>query len=263
MNGITRRQTLFLTAGLGAKPGRSVNGSSEDSGMEAVDFVRARISWTTKTGINGHWRIAATACRSGSSNCIALAPAVMAGDIFGTGRLPRDPSYIYQLIASRERHAILRAGDDPGNKDTETVNSSIFSALQLHLPQSVARPIQLEELTSNTYEQLWPLSVSLTVRSQTGGLWILQFPVEHISTQGAPAQLFQIESGPVIIPQDILDIPDASRLGECYLSYIFLNRTHQQLDLLAWGPSSSATTHRGFNHFARIPIMDTNIYSRR
>jgi hypothetical protein len=86
--------------------------------MKAVDFEKARISWTTKNGTNGYWRIAATACRDGSTDYVALAPAVMAGDIFGAGRLPRDPPYMYQLIATRERHSILRAGNEFANRDT-------------------------------------------------------------------------------------------------------------------------------------------------
>lgn len=261
MIGITRRRALLVTAGLGANVGDSANASSGISRMEAVDFERARISWTTKTGIDGHWRIAATACRDGSRDCIALAAAVIAGDVFGTGRLPRDPPYTYQLIATRKRHAILRAGDDFGNKDTEAANDTIFLALNIHAPQIAARRIRLEELTSTTFEQRWPLSVHLKVRGRTADFWILEFPVNHISTQNNPAQLFQIETGPVVIPQDLLDVPDASRIGECYLCYVFLNKAHQA-DLVAWGPSGSATAPRGFNHFARISIMEAHILSR-
>lgn len=229
--------------------------------MKAVDFERARISWTTKSGTNGYWRIAATACRDGSTDCIALAPAVMAGDIFGSGRLPRDPPYMYQLIATGERHSILRAGHDFGNQDTEAENDGVFSALNIRTPQIAVRSIRFVELNSATLDQLWPLSVHLTVRSQTGGTWILEFPVNHISTKSKPAQLFQIESGPVVIPQDILDISHASKIGECYLCYVFMSKTHQA-DLLAWGPSGSATAPRGFKHFARISTMQAHIFSR-
>jgi hypothetical protein len=228
--------------------------------MEAVDFERARVSWTTKAGIDGHWRIAATACREASSDCIVLAPAVMAGDIFGTGRLPRDPPYTFQLIATRERHAIVRAGDEFGNGDTEAANDTTFSAFDVHTPQRAARSLRLEELSSTPLVQLWPLSVRLKVRSQTGELWSLAFPVNHISTQDSAGPLFQIESGPILVPQDILDIPDASRIGRCFLSYAFLNKMNQ-VDLLAWGPSRSATPRRSFAHFARISDIETNIYS--
>jgi len=76
--------------------------------MQAVDFERARISWTTKAGINGSWRVIATACPQNSADCIYLAPAVMAGKIFGADRLPLDPPFSYQLVATRDRHAMIR-----------------------------------------------------------------------------------------------------------------------------------------------------------
>ena len=257
---ITRRQALLVAAGLGASVGGSRSGNSGVSRMEAIDFERARISWTTKTGIDGHWQIVATACRQGSSEYIALAPAVMAGDIFGAGRLPRDPPYTYQLIATRDRHAILRAGEDFGNEDTEAANETIFSAFDVHAPQSAASSIPFDELTSTTLVQSWPLSVCLKVRSQTGERWTLEFPVNHISTQNTAGPLFQIESGPILIPQEILEIPDATRIGGCFLSYVFLNKANKA-DLLAWGPSSSATSHRSFAHFGQILSIETTIYS--
>ncbi|UPJ48574.1 hypothetical protein IVB30_36985 [Bradyrhizobium sp. 200] len=255
---ITRRQALLVTAGLGACLGESRSGNSGVSRMEAIDFERARISWTTKAGIDGHWRIAATACRQGSSDCIVLAPAVMAGDIFGAGRLPRDPPYMYQLVAKRERHAILREG--ASNADTEAANETTFSAFDIHTPPRAARSIPFDELTSTTLVQSWPLSVCLKVRSQTGELWTLEFPVNHISTQNTAGPLFQIESGPMIIPQDILEIPDATRIGGCFLSFVFLNKT-DKADLLAWGPERSATSHRSFAHFAQISSIEANVYS--
>jgi hypothetical protein len=257
---VTRRRALLVTAGLGASLGGSRSASSGVSKMEAVDFERARVSWTTKAGIDGHWRIAATACREASSDCIVLAPAVMAGDIFGTGRLPRDPPYTFQLVATRERHAIVRAGEDFGNRDTEAANETTFSAFDVHTPRSAARSVQLEELNSTALAQLWPLSVRLKVQSQTGEPWSLAFPVNHINTQDRAGPLFQIETGPIIVPQDIVEIPDASRVGRCFLSYAFLNKTNQ-VDLLAWGPSRSDTPHRSFAHFARISGIETNIYS--
>jgi hypothetical protein len=185
----------------------------------------------------------------------------MAGDVFGTGRLPRDPPYTYQLIATRERHAILRAGDDFGNEDTEAANSTIFKVFNVHTPRIAARPMPLEETTSLTLEQFWPLSACLKVRSQTGDLWILEFPVNHISSQTTPAQLLQIESGPIIVPHDILEISDASIIGNCYLCYAFLNKA-SQLDLLAWGPTHVAKARRSFSHFARITVMEARIWGR-
>src|SRR6476646_3705346 len=96
---ITRRRALLVAAGLGAGLGVSTRGCAGVKSMQAVDFERARISWTTKGGgINGSWRVISTACRKDSADCIYLAPAVMAGNIFGTGRLAIDPRFSYKLV---------------------------------------------------------------------------------------------------------------------------------------------------------------------
>jgi hypothetical protein len=72
--------------------------------MQAVNFEQARIFWTTKSGIDGIWRVIATARQQRSPDGIFLAPAVMAGKILGAERLPLDLPYSFQLIARRARH---------------------------------------------------------------------------------------------------------------------------------------------------------------
>lgn len=226
--------------------------------MQAVDFERARISWTTKAGINGSWRVIAMACRQDAADCTYLAPAVMAGNIFGADRLPLDPPYSYQLIATRDRHAIVREDEASGNKDSEADNGTAFSSFDIHAPRHGVKLIEIGALDLETVAQLWPMSARLNVRGQRGTFWNMEFPVGHISTRTEDAPAFQIESGPVLIPRDIVDIADASIIGGCYLAYVFLNKT-SQVDLLAWGPTSKS--RRSFVRFARIDGVETEILS--
>ena len=224
--------------------------------MEAVNFERARISWTTKGGIDGSWRVVATACPRNSADCIYLAPAVMAGHIFGTDRLPLQPAYSYQLIARRDRHAIVREDEISGNRDNEADNASVFSAFDIHAPKCAARSIGIGSLDSDTLARLWPLSVRLNARGQRGEPWTLEFPINHISTRTGPEAAFQIESGPVLIPRDVVEIAGASIAGGCYLAYVFLNKC-SQVDVLAWG--ATGNIHRSFRHFARLSGIETDI----
>jgi hypothetical protein len=57
-----------------------------------------------------------------------LSPRITAGDMHGVGKLSRDPLYGFQIIASRERHVIIRdfARDLPGR---DTSNSNPFRLL--------------------------------------------------------------------------------------------------------------------------------------
>src|SRR6185437_9007196 len=117
--------------------------------MQAVDFERARISWTTKAGINGSWRVIATACPQNSADCIYLAPAVMAGRIFGADRLPLDPPFSYQLVATRDRHAMIREGDASQIRDSEGDNRAEFSSFEIQAPRRAAKQIEIGTLDSS------------------------------------------------------------------------------------------------------------------
>jgi hypothetical protein len=226
--------------------------------MQSVDFERARISWTTKTGIDGTWRITAMARREGSFNFIVLAAGVMAGHIFGGERLPWDPPYSFQLIATPERHVIVREDEVLGNRDTEAANEAAFSSFDIHAPQRAATSIEVAAL-SKTVAHLWPISVRLSARNERGELWNLEFPANHISTRIANEPSFQIESGPIIVPHDLIKIPEASSMIGCSLAYVFLNKT-DQVDLLAWGPSRwRNNSHRSFVQFARVSKIETDI----
>lgn len=226
--------------------------------MQAIDFEQARISWVTRAGIQGNWRIIATAGRQDSADGIYLAPAVMAGEIFGTGRLPHDPPYSYQLIATRSRHAIVREGD--GNSDNEADNDAVFSSFDIHLPRQPAVPIETPSLDVGTVAQSWPISARLKLSDRRGERWILEFPVNHINTRTGETAAFQVESGPVLVPQEAADIAGASIIGGCYLAYVFLNKTNQ-VDLLAWGPMRHS--HRAFSRFARMEHIEAELLSRK
>ena len=226
--------------------------------MEATDFERSRISWTLKADdINGSWRIIATACRQDSSDCIYLAPAVMAGKIFGTDRLPLEPPFSFQLVATRHRHAMIREGEASGRRDSEADHGVTFSSFEIHAPRHATKHLEIGTLDSGAVTQQWPLSVRLKARGQRGELWNLEFPLSHVSTRAAE---FQIETGPVLIPRELIEIPDASIVAGCYLAYIFLNKA-SQVDLLAFGPGGNQ--RRSFVHFARIGGIETEIFGRR
>lgn len=224
--------------------------------MQAIDFEQARISWTTNSGIDGSWRVVAAACREGSEDCIYLAPAVMSGDVFGAGRLPRDPPYSYQLVATRKRHAIVREGETPEHRDNEADHEAAFSSFDIHAPRREAMPVAMANLDAATVARRWPLAARLKLSGQRGEFWILEFPVNHINTRKAGPAALQAETGPVLIPRDAVDIAGATVIGGCYLAYLFLNKPNT-LELLAWGTASQS--HRSFSRFARIEGIEAEL----
>jgi hypothetical protein len=257
MIGMTRRNALIAAAGLSAGFGPPPRGSSGVSVMQAVDFERARISWITKDGTEGSWRVIATARPQDPADCIYLAPAVMAGKIFGAERLPLDPPYSYQLIATRQRHAIVREDEVAGNMDSEADHDRTFLAFDIHAPMRPAMRLQMEDLNARVLAQDWPVSVRLSKVSPGGSMWALEFPASHINTRSGAVQ---VETGPVLVPRDVIDIAGASVIGGCYLAYVFFNRP-DRADLLAWGPGNHS--RRGFVRFARLDGIEAEILARQ
>ena len=104
-----------------------------------LDFERASLAWVTKNNSHGRWRvIASTSCwtlRAGERDRFVLSPRVMAGDVYSTGKLPLDPPYGFQIVASPERHVIIRDFErDLPSRDTSDRNFEIFSELVIDAP---------------------------------------------------------------------------------------------------------------------------------
>jgi hypothetical protein len=215
-----------------------------------VDFARARLAWETKSGSHGRWRVIASALiwpeGSGEPERHVLAPMVMAGDVYGAGRLPLDPAYSYQMIASARRHAIIR--DYPGgspDRDTAAANSELFTRLDIETPALKGKPLDATKLTPRGVDQAWPLTVRIAGSGPTGR-WLVDFPVGHINV--ADGGRFQVETGPVLLPRTAIGTADASEIGGFVLAYVFFNRL-DRVDLSLWG---RAATARAFTHFARL-----------
>ncbi len=184
----------------------------------------------------------------------------MAGKIFGEDRLPLDPPYSYQLIATRKRHAIVRDGEASGNKDSEADNETIFSSFDIQALRRAAKSIEIEVLNVGKVTRLWPITVRLNARAQRGEMWSLEFPVSHISMRSGNAVAFQIESGPRTYP---------ARLGRyCggfdhwrVLSSLRLSQQDEAGRLAGMGATNSVG--RGFVEFARIGGIEKEILSPR
>ena len=217
---------------------------------DVIDFARARLAWETKSGSHGRWRLIASALiwpeGGGEPERHVLAPMVMAGDVYGAGRLPLDPPYSYQMIASARRHAVIRDYPDgsPG-QDTAAANSELFTRLHIDAPALKRKPLDVTKITPKGVDQAWPLTARIA-SPDSPSRWLVDFPVGHINV--ADGGRFQVESGPVLLPHAAVGIADASETGGFVLAYVLFNRL-DRVDLSVWG---RAATARAFGHFARL-----------
>lgn len=260
------RRTLMMAPAmlmLGARDGLAVN--PKQSGVtpvQIIDFNRARMEWMLPTGIRGSWRLIASASstHAGSDSDVYLAAGVMAGQIFGDRQLPIDPPFSYHVIASRTRHAMIRNGATSGpGSDTIASNQPAFKSLDFHLPIVTGQRI---DLASGDVANHWPLQVRVVAQDRERGDWILQFPVSHVSDQHAPnGRQFQIETGPVLVPKQLLESSGIPPIGDHHLAYVFFNQL-DRMDLLILGRESEKTSgSREFRHVQRISNVAIDVYS--
>src|SRR5262245_49068696 len=132
--------------------------------MKLIDFDRARIAWTTHDGSHGLWRIIATARRETDGEVWYLAPGVMAGDVYGQGRLPLKPPYSFQFITSREKHVMLREAVDAASvRDTVAPHADTFRTLAIEAPE-----IEAELVVPTVARERWPLATRITATAASG-----------------------------------------------------------------------------------------------
>src|SRR5205085_10765114 len=133
------------------EPTRCADDMQNRAQHSASDFTRSRLVWTTRAGSNGYWRLIASASLISSSDRTldqyVLAPAVMAGDVYGSGRLLKVPPYSFQIFASRRRHTILRElgmSTVPATlADSTASNDNVFEKLAIDIDDTDRNAIDL------------------------------------------------------------------------------------------------------------------------
>lgn len=212
--------------------------------MRAIDFERARIGWTTRDGSRGSWRVVAAARREDGGDAWFLAAGVMAGDVYGKGRLPLHPAYSFHFAASRDWHVMFRdAVDAAGLQDTVAPNSDSFSSLGIEVPEFDAAALPPEAVRDR-----WPLAARIVAAAADGVRWTLEFPLNHLNVRD-DASAWQVETGPIVVPCELIDIAGAAKAGGLQRAFVFFNRL-DRADLLAFGPFGEC--RRGFAHAARL-----------
>jgi hypothetical protein len=218
--------------------------------MRAIDFERARVAWTTRDGSRGLWRVVAAARREDGGDAWFLAAGVMAGDVYGKVRLPLQPAYSFQFAASRDRHVIFREPVDAADvQDSHGRHSETFEAVAIDIPEIDAAALPPDRLVA---QGRWPLTARLSVAKAAGARWILEFPVNHINLRDHGGA-WQVETGPIVVPCELTEIPGAARTGGLQLAFVFFNRT-DRADLLAFG--SLGGGRRGFAHAGKLEDVE-------
>lgn len=232
--------------------------------VDCIDFVKAKMDWILKNGTRGSWQIVAAAypinAKTDAQNAFYLAPVVMAGHLFGPNQLPITPAYSFQLIASRHKHIIFRNGEAQTNIDSVSDNGTEFASFAHRIPVHSCRLLELGSILPDHLTELWPLQAQVHLLGRDGLSWILQFPVQHISHLGdGKGSKFQVETGPILVPQTCVSEEIARPTGGFFLAYAFFNK-NTELQLLIFG-SSEASAVRQYDRPARLADVSVHVFS--
>jgi hypothetical protein len=232
-----------------------------------IDFTRSRLVWTTKAGSSGYWRLIASASLISPTHQaldqFVLAPAVMAGDVYGSGRLLKEPPFSFQIFASRQQHTIVR---EPGistvpavTADSTASNDSVFEKLAIHVAEANRNAIDPHKLSDEAVSASWPLTANVELCRPNGDRWVLNFPVNHINIAAIDGKgAFQVETGPILVPHSLISSTSpASVMGGFAIGYVFFNQ-FDRIDLALWGPREvDNVASREFRHYERLEAKVT------
>ncbi len=173
--------------------------------VSVPDFNTSSLSWKTRSGYHGGWRLVATATKldaaGNSLEQYGLAPMVMAGNVAGAGPLGKSPAYSYQILASQNRHIIFRIHASDGRRDdAEDDNATLFEHLAVDVRQVEAELLDRTDVRPDLLRRCGRL-VGLVEEFDGAEQWRLAFPINHLTFGASGAgPVLQLETGPLPVP---------------------------------------------------------------
>lgn len=195
--------------------------------MKRIDFSASYLSWLTrKEESYGRFQLEAACTIRGFSSekteTYYLAPAVIAGNVYAKNDLVKQPVYLFQIAASQGRHVIFRTFvshvDDRNSFDN---NSKLFEEFEFYISRKEAVVLKDFDDIDFHFQQHNSMSARMCYETQQHIQIEIEFPIKHINIQ-RERRLFQVETGPILIPSETLD----DRLSEdqgCFFNTAFVH----------------------------------------
>jgi len=164
-----------------------------------LDFNKSSIGWKTKSNSVGLFKIESVISEK-DHNPFYLSSAVMAGDVYGQGLLPREPHYHFLWATDGQDVIIYRIY---GNQKItiEERTSADYRNILIRNQITKYEPIEIEDLFSTNDLINFNMICQLDISDQ-----FISFPVKHINVL-KEKKIFQIETGPVLLRHNREVIP--------------------------------------------------------
>lgn len=168
-----------------------------------VDFDNSFATFIVKGSSSyGRFRLeSVTTVRRGnlSEEYLLLAP-VMACDVYGNGRLFREPPYMYQALFSGENFKIFRTYLPGMRQDNSNGRvEELFEGLKKSLRTKDAHRLSDKNEVISAAMAHKPLSARIMFKGVSDSTVSVEFPIKHLNVH-PDQEAFQVETGTVAIP---------------------------------------------------------------
>ena len=184
-----------------------------------IDFDKSFVSWLTKSGSHGRFGIEAhlgVDQPDGSVENFYLLNKVMAGNVYADDFMPKDPPYSYQAVFSDQgQYKIFRYYIDGKASHSVGLAKDRFEQVSFDLIMGNGRVINEANQVLNVFDDREKI-----VGRIFGNGFMLSFPVKHLNVQKEPIVKFQVETGPVLLPQLS---ENGGMIGELKMAYIYVS----------------------------------------
>lgn len=216
----------------------------EETGVQLFDFDASFLTYITREQANhGMFQIACicTVHDAEGRTCYYLTHAVAACDVYGTGRLIKEPSYRFQALFTNTRYRIFRTFmKDQRQDDSAGMVENLFQGLELNARQRRAVELRTGQEIVSFARSGGKLGCRIVLEPERRRKVEIEFPVRHINLDPANNR-FQVETGTVVVP-----VEGKSSMDDFSICYIAFN-TLDSFDAIAI-PSSQVFTKAGAIH---------------
>jgi len=184
----------------------------------------------------------------------------MAGNVYATSGLPKEPVYTFQIVASHNDFTIFRDFEMDGKCD-DTLESILVHFKSLHIAAKETQGRVLSRVEDVFLAVQNNRRLIANVMLEFGEHVVdLHFPVKHINIQINSGR-FQVETGPVAVPLALffkhkVNETEHDKVGR---AYVFINDYHKAEFLLQSVIVTDGRLSRKYSQAVAYPAATTLI----
>jgi len=216
---------------------------------KCIDFARTRIYWNHGSD-KSHGSFSVEAIlrvfddNGNLEELFALGAGVLAGNVYSSEQLVKQPNYLFQIAASSDRHVIFRTYTKAkflswktlfgkGRENDSYDGNEIFESLTVDLRSKNAKRLERDGDIASHYLSHAEFSCQIKIPLTGNCRMELEFPVKHINLHPI-SKAFQVETGPILfvrpegVSMDKKDLLD--KLIPCFIHFNSFDRAEFSFD---------------------------------